>query len=53
MAQAITMKQRWKFLMARAISRTERWEFLMAQAIARGKRFLAPRIFSHKAETGV
>ncbi len=53
MAWAISRSERWEFLMARAISRSERWEFLMARAIARGKRFLAPRIFSHKAETGV
>jgi len=48
MAQAITVKQRWEFLMAQAISTKgrcgyvmaqaitmkQRWEFLMAQAIS-------------------
>jgi|SRR5260370_1123891 len=40
MAQAITMKQRWEFLMARAISRSERWEFLMARATDRFVNFV-------------
>ena len=52
MAQAITLKQRWEFLMARAISRTERWEFLMARAIARGKRFLAQESFPTRPKQG-
>jgi|GEM_PF-5351735 len=48
MARAITLKQRWEFLMAQATTLKQRWEFLMARAISRtdvGKFLMAePRV---------